>query len=69
MIKLHQQIKASNLDLKMLLQVHDELVFEVHKKDIEAAKIMIKSTMEQAFTMDIPLTVEIGEGDNWLKAH
>ncbi len=69
MIELEPKIQQSGLHLQMLLQVHDELVFEVAKKDLDAAKVLIKSTMENAFSMDVPLTVEVGEGLNWLDAH
>jgi len=51
------------------LQVHDELVFDVHNSEIESIKPMIKHEMENAFKMDVPLEVELGEGKNWLEAH
>jgi DNA polymerase-1 len=53
----------------MLLQVHDELVFDVHNSELEQIKPMIKHEMENAFKMDVPLEVEIGVGENWLEAH
>jgi DNA polymerase-1 len=53
----------------MLLQVHDELVFDVHHSELESIKPMIKHEMETAFAMDVPLEVELGEGKNWLEAH
>jgi DNA polymerase-1 len=53
----------------MLLQVHDELVFDVHNSELEKIQPMIKQEMENAFKMYVPLDVEIGVGKNWLEAH
>lgn len=53
----------------MLLQVHDELVFDAFKAEVEEVKQMIKFEMENAFKLEVPLDVEIGEGQNWLEAH
>jgi DNA polymerase-1 len=53
----------------MLLQVHDELVFDVFKSELEAMKSLIKSEMENAYKMEVPLDVEMDIGDNWLEAH
>jgi DNA polymerase-1 len=53
----------------MLLQVHDELVFDVYKPELEAMKTLIKTEMENAFIMDVPLDVEVDTGLNWLEAH
>ena len=53
----------------MLLQVHDELVFDVHNSEVEKIKPMIKHEMENAFTMAVPLEVELGVGKDWLEAH
>ena len=69
MINIHKKLKSENWQSKMLLQVHDELVFDVHKSELETIKPMIKFEMENAFKMDVPLDVEIGVGDNWLEAH
>ena len=54
---------------KMLLQVHDELVFDVHNDELEKIQPMIKYEMENAFIMTVPLDVEIGIGKDWLEAH
>ncbi len=54
---------------KMLLQVHDELIFEVKENDIEKVKPIIKNCMENAAQISVPLTVEIGIGKNWGEAH
>jgi len=69
MIKIHQKIKDKDLKTKMLLQVHDELVFDVYKSELEEVQELIKSEMEHAFKLDVPLDVEVGLGDNWLDAH
>ena len=69
MIKIHQKLKDNGLKTKMLLQVHDELVFDVYKSELEEVQELIKSEMENAFKLDVPLDVEVGLGDNWLDAH
>lgn len=69
MIKIDAQLREQNLETKMLLQVHDELVFEVPQNEIDAVKTLIKTEMERAFPTKVPLLVEIGMADNWLAAH
>ncbi|MCB9201543.1 MAG: DNA polymerase I [Flavobacteriales bacterium] len=69
MIKLFDRLNAEKLKTKMLLQVHDELIFEVPKEELEIIKPIIKSEMENAYKTEVPLVVEIGAGKNWLEAH
>ena len=69
MIKIDEKLQEKNLKTKMLLQVHDELVFEAPIEEIETAKELIKTEMESAFDTKVPLLVEVGVGDNWLEAH
>src|SRR5690606_27844474 len=69
MINIHQRLQKENLQTKMLLQVHDEWVFDVPKTEVEIVKPIIKEDMENAFQLVVPLVVEIGEGTNWLDAH
>ena len=69
MIKIHQKLKDKGLKTKMLLQVHDELVFDVYKSELDEVQELIKSEMENAFKLDVPLDVEVGLGGNWLDAH
>jgi DNA polymerase I len=69
MINIHKKLASENWKSKMLLQVHDELVFDVHNTELEKIKPMIKHEMENAFLMDVPLDVELGVGKNWLEAH
>ena len=69
MINIHQKLQSENWKSKMLLQVHDELVFDVHNSELEKIQPMIKYEMENAFKMDVPLEVELGMGKDWLEAH
>ena len=69
MINIYKKLTSENWKSKMLLQVHDELVFDVHKSELEQIQPLIKFEMENAFKMDVPLDIEIGIGDNWLEAH
>ena len=69
MINIHKRFKKEKFKSKMLLQVHDELVFDAHKEEVEIIKPIIKYEMENAFKMAVPLDVEVGLGSNWLEAH
>jgi DNA polymerase-1 len=69
MIRVFKVLKESKLDITPLLQVHDELIFEVAEKDIESAKQIIKENMEKVIKLSIPLVAEIGVAENWLDAH
>jgi DNA polymerase-1 len=69
MINIHKKLNSENWKSKMLLQVHDELVFDVHNSELEKIEPMIKHEMEHAFKLDVPLLVEIGKGRDWLEAH
>jgi len=69
MIHIQQKLNTGNYKSKMLLQVHDELVFDVFKPELEKLKLLIKFEMENAFKLSVNLDVDIGIGDNWLEAH
>ena len=69
MINIQKFLETSNYKTKMLLQVHDELVFDMHKDEVEELKPVIKKEMENAFQLSVPLDVEMGQGVNWLQAH
>ena len=69
MINIFKRFEKEGFKSKMLLQVHDELVFDAHKDELEIIKPIIKYEMEHAFEMVVPLDVEIGIGENWLEAH
>ncbi|MES2805294.1 MAG: DNA polymerase I [Bacteroidota bacterium] len=69
MINIHEKLTSENWKSKMLLQVHDELVFDVHNSELEKIQPMIKHEMEHAFKLDVPLDVDLGAGKDWLEAH
>jgi DNA polymerase I len=71
MIKIHAALKAGNYKSKMLLQVHDELVFDVHKDELETIKPLILDNMKSALILpnEVPVEAELGSGENWLLAH
>ena len=69
MINIHRKLNEDGFKSKMLLQVHDELVFDVYKPELQSIKAMIKAEMENAYTMVVPLDVEVDSGENWLEAH
>jgi DNA polymerase-1 len=69
MISVDQALVASKMEAKVVMQVHDELVVEVVETDIEALADLLRTEMEQAATLKVPLVVDIGIGDNWDEAH
>lgn len=69
MINIHKDIQDHKLQSKMTMQVHDELVFDVLKTEVEAMKAIISHRMKTAIKTTVPIEVEIGEGDTWLAAH
>jgi DNA polymerase-1 len=69
MIRLPAALKAARLKSRMLLQVHDELLFEVPDKEIDKTKDVARKVMEGAATLSVPLVVDTGVGDNWASAH
>ena len=71
MIAIHRELKAQNFGTKMILQVHDELVFDVPVGEEDRVRPLIKSCMENAMKLphDVPSSVETGIGNNWLEAH
>ena len=71
MIKIHKEFTKHNFQSKMIMQVHDELVFDAHKSEIEIIKPIIIDCMKNAMKLpnDVPVDAEIGVGENWLEAH
>ena len=69
MIDVQQEIRRLNLESRMLLQVHDELVFDMKKSEKEILMKIVKEKMEQTISLDVPLVVDMGVGENWLVAH
>ena len=69
MINVNSSIKKSELKSKMILQIHDELLFEVPKKELEILSKLVRTEMECAIKLDIPLKVDCDYGKNWFEAH
>ncbi|MEL7531271.1 MAG: DNA polymerase I [Bacteroidota bacterium] len=69
MLKVDAAFKEAKLRSKMVLQVHDELVFDVHKSELEQVKEIVEREMVNAVDIGVPMEVEVGTGDNWLQAH
>ena len=69
MINIHDRLKKEDFDTKLLLQVHDELVFEVPEKEIELTQTMVREEMEGVYKLKVPLLVDIHVGKNWDEAH
>lgn len=69
MLRIYDRLQREGLRAQMLLQVHDELVFECPKEELDALKELVQTEMEQAYSLHVPLTVDIGIGQNWLEAH
>ena len=67
MVQLNKKFIEMNISAKMLLQVHDELLFEVEPKSLGFAKKLIKETMENCVKLNVPLLVDIGIGNNWME--
>ena len=69
MLAVTQRLMSSNFKCNLLLQVHDELVFEVHDEDLECVRDLVRREMESSASLSVPLVVEIGTGLNWFEAH
>lgn len=69
MIGIHRELVEKKFDSKMLLQVHDELVFEVPKSEVDKMRSLVERVMREAMPLNVPIEVEIGVGTNWLEAH
>ena len=69
MVRIAQRLEKEKLATRMLLQVHDELLFDVPKPELEVVTPIIREEMQQAYKLSVPLIVEIGTGNNWLEAH
>ena len=69
MISVVRRLRSEAMDTRMVLSVHDELVFDVPEAEIQIASTIIKEEMENVIVLEVPLVVEIGLGDNWLEAH
>ena len=69
MIAIHKNILINNFKSKMILQIHDELIFETPEDEIDKLKTMVLFEMENAMNLDVPLIIDYGIGDSWLSAH
>ena len=69
MIRVDQKIRQRGLKSKMVLQIHDELLFEAPRSELESLTDIIKQEMENVLQLSVPLTVECNYGENWLEAH
>ena len=69
MIRIHDRLKRDGFASPMILQVHDELVFDAYSSEVEALRAVVKAEMEAAFTLKVPLVAETGVGRTWLQAH
>jgi DNA polymerase-1 len=69
MIRIHKRMQEKPYKSKMLLQVHDELLFDVHKDEVEEITNLVKTEMQNAMPLNVPVIAEAGTGKNWLEAH
>jgi len=69
MVKIHHRLQEEGFAAKMVLQVHDELVFDVPAAELEQVKQLVKTEMEQAIALKVPIVVTMGCGNNWCEAH
>jgi DNA polymerase-1 len=69
MAHIHRELCQRKLKTRMLLQVHDELVFDLHKSEEPEVKALVEDKMKHAILLEVPIVVEIGIGQNWLEAH
>jgi DNA polymerase-1 len=68
MLKVDEALRRENLDARIIMQIHDELLVETAEKDIERVSAVLKKEMEAAVTLDVPLVVDVGVGENWMDA-
>lgn len=69
MVRIDERLRRENMKAEMILQVHDELNFNCPPDEVERLKVILREEMEGAYKLDVPLRVDIGEGENWLEAH
>ena len=69
MINIHKAFNDASLRSRMILQVHDELVFDVYREEVDIVKKIVEEKMRTAIPMIVPIEVEMNVGENWLEAH
>ena len=68
MVDIYNKFKEKKINSKMIIQVHDELVFDCLKEELEVVESIVKECMEHVLTLDVPLKVDMSYGDNWYQA-
>ena len=68
-MRVDRALRASGLKAKMILQIHDELLFDCPREEVDRVKALVKREMEGAMNLGVPLEVSVGVGENWLEAH
>jgi DNA polymerase-1 len=66
---IHQWLAKANLKTRMIMQVHDELIFDLHRDEEDVVKAKVVELMQNAVQLEVPMEVEVGVGANWLQAH
>ncbi len=69
MIRIYDRMQAKKMRSKMILQVHDELVFDAHRDEVEELKMLVEKEMREAIPLNVPIVVDMNIGENWLEAH
>ena len=69
MLEIDRRLKEEKLEAKMILQIHDELLFEAPENEVEQVTALVRECMEQPYELDVPLKVDIGTGESWAEAH
>jgi DNA polymerase I len=69
MIDIHKAMQEKNMKSKMIMQVHDELVFDTHKTEVDDLSALVAETMKTAVELSVPIVVDMSTGSNWLEAH
>jgi DNA polymerase-1 len=69
MLKIAEQIRSKGMQTRMLVQIHDELLFEAPPDELEAAEALVREAMEHPYPLEVPLVVGMGHGASWAEAH
>jgi DNA polymerase-1 len=69
MLDVERRLRSDGLTARLIMQIHDELVFEVPEAEVEAASELVRSVMETVYPLDVPLVAEVGVGTTWSDAH
>lgn len=69
MINIHREMTRQRMQSRMILQVHDELVFDAHRSELPELRVLVTELMQKALPLSIPVVVDLNVGENWLEAH